>query len=572
MDSQATQTSHSAGLGYLRSHSKDRRRAAGQVYTPPHIVDFVLSQAGYRPSADLVDRPVLDPACGAGAFLEQVLAVLLQRYRRKGFDASTSRGFANFLTYVEERVWGVDLDQRSCEISREVLAGVVEYLTGRRPPTRFLQSNIIAADFLLGAEIDALPPVRNRTFGSILGNPPYVSTERLGKQYKAKLRHAFASAKGRLDLYTLFIERALDILPSAGRVALITPDKFLTSHSARELRAHVLERGAVRSIATFDSHRVFQDADTVPCVTVLQKDAAQKPVSIHECVSQPEQARVQVVRRRTIPHFRSGRNEWETTAADVGRLVDKLQSGRPTLLDLTTRISAGPATGRDHLFLCAAESTTDIEQELLRPALRGRDIEPFALKDSGLRVVVPYVFNELGSPELIRLKGFPKAARYLNRHRTDLSERHCVRSWGKAWYEFHDTPSTNIVRLPKIVVPDVAASNRFAVDPGFYFPLHSVYYILAKPDVDLHFLVAVLNSPVAAFLLRLRSPKVKDGFHRNRKQFLGPLPIPRATDGEVRRIARFAAYGRNAEAEEMVLRLFELSDHEIELLRKTTSL
>lgn len=53
---------------HLRSLGEGARRALGVVYTPAALADFVLGQAAAgRPEA--FDRPFLDPACGAGAFL-----------------------------------------------------------------------------------------------------------------------------------------------------------------------------------------------------------------------------------------------------------------------------------------------------------------------------------------------------------------------------------------------------------------------------------------------------------------------------------------------------------------------
>ena len=74
--------------------------------------------------------------------------------------------------------------------------------------------------------------------------------------------------------------------------------------------------------------------------------------------------------------------------------------------------------------------------------------------------------------------------------------------------------------------PRVWESNRFVVDRGRFFPLHSAYYLIPKGDIDPDFLVAVLNSRVSEFLIRLLAPVVKDGFSRYRRQFLATLPIP----------------------------------------------
>jgi hypothetical protein len=84
-----------------------------------------------------------------------------------------------------------------------------------------------------------------------------------------RLRTMFTTAVGRIDLYTLFFERALQLLRPDGVLSFITPDKFLASETSRELRAYLAKYGTLRSIATFRSHKVFPDAAVVPCVTVI---------------------------------------------------------------------------------------------------------------------------------------------------------------------------------------------------------------------------------------------------------------------------------------------------------------
>jgi hypothetical protein len=548
-----------AGAGYLQLHSRAERRLAGRVYTPGHIVDFVLNEAGYDPSSEAADKPILDPCCGAGAFIERIIAIQVEKAQLSGLDVRAPRGFEALLERIERNVWAVDSDEESCNISQQIAASTVECLTGLRPPRTFLAQNVACADFLVDGTIESLPPVRDRTLGLVIGNPPYVPTDRLSGEYKMLLRSRFASAVGRLDLYTLFVERALGLVSKGGRVALITPDKFLKSYSARQLRVHVLRNAAVRSIASFSSHKVFDGAATVPCITVVEKGGVTEPIRIRDCVSRPERVRVDIVRQRRIPHFSEGDTEWHLQSVRRKELIARLQGRHSKLSELTVRISAGCATGRDSVFL-VSPAETGVEDELLRPAIRGRDISRDTFQPTNLRLLVPYTFDDGGGPRPIRLTDYPGAARHVERHIEELRARHCVREWGKAWYEFHDTPQCDLTPMAKILVPDVANSNRFAVDEGRFFPMHSAYYILARPNVDLRFLAALLNSSVAAFLIGCHAPVIKDGFRRYRQQFLRNLPIPVATATETRAIVSAVEHGDDARMDELVARLFRLTE------------
>jgi hypothetical protein len=115
----------------------------------------------------------------------------------------------------------------------------------------------------------------------------------------------------------------------------------------------------------------------------------------------------------------------------------------------------------------------------------------------------------------------------------------------------------DLAAQPKILVPDIARSNRFVFDPGQYYPLHSAYYLIPR-GVDPTFLTAVLNSRPLEFLVRLLAPLVKDGFSRYRRQFLLELPVPIASPTERRDVIKALETGDRAGLEEMVAELFGL--------------
>ena len=554
-------------LEYLDTLSVEGRRANGQIYTPSHLVDFVLEQGGYAPERAIDRATILDPACGAGAFLERAVATIAERLRRLGIDIATRLGRQLFLETIASQVYGVDIDPQACALARAAVQRSVFKLAPGSLPAGYFVENVIHADFLLNSAVNRLRPMTKGGFTFIVGNPPYVSATRISAAYKKSLRRGFITATGRLDLYTVFIERSLLLLSPRGRLSMITPDKFLTSQTARPLRDFILARSSVRSIAQFRSHKVFPDAATVPCVMVLERDGFASNVEVLQCADQPTAAgKVKIVSRSEFPQVNL-KGAWQLKSPEFLELVRRIQATHPTVSDCTVRVSAGPATGRDGLFVFPTASDVDIEHELLRPAVRGRDIGAYSIEDPKLSVLLPYVFDRSGESKLIRLSDYPKAARYLRQHRADLERRHCVRVWGKAWYDLHDQVPTDLAKQVKVLVPDVANSNRFAVDRGRFFPLHSAYYLIPKADTDPDFLVAVLNSRIGEFMIRLLAPIVKDGFSRYRRQFLTNLPIPTAAADIRARVVAASRMGETTRANALVSRLFSLSDldrHRIE--------
>ena len=535
--------------------------ALGRVYTPPHLVDFVLQLSGFYHAEGERVPTVLDPACGAGAFLVGAVNRIAKATAKQGFSLGSSEGRAAFTRRVEETVFGVDVDAAACTEARHRVRRTVQLLAPGPLPRDFFDANIYLADFLLDEDVNVLSS--GNGFDYVIGNPPYVATNRIPAEYKSILRRRFTTATGRLDLYTLFMERAIELLEPGGRLAFITPNKYLASHSAGLLRQHLMLHGSVVRLANFSSHKVFDDAATVPCVTVFERGGTSEEVEVLECGAQPDGHGALPVVARSSVDFSRGKGAWHIGQPALLSLVRTMSDGRRSLAAFVSRISAGLATGRDAVFV-RRKAELDVEPDLLHPVVRGRDLGPYRIASSELALLLPYRFLG-GSPALIDLDQYPRARAYLEQHEADLRGRHCVRVWRKAWWDVHDPVGCDLTRLDKILVPDVAASNRFALDHGRLCPLHSAYYIVPR-SIDSHYLVALLNSKPLEFMIRFLAPVVKDGFSRYRKQFLMQLPIPLA-EGHVHDAMITAARSANAAwVDEIARDLFGLRPIELKAI------
>lgn len=274
------------------------------------------------------------------------------------------------------------------------------------------------------------------------------------------------------------------------------------------------------------------------------------------------------VRKRTrMEQPKGGYQPWFLADPRLLVIAEKIQHGHRPLGQLSSRISAGIATGRDKIFVISREIGKDLEPELLRPCIRGKDISRYRAHDAGLQIIMPYLPSGQNRPELIDLADFPKARAYLEEHRKELEARHCVRTWQKTWYDIHDPWTLDVTRVTKILVPDVARSNRFALDTDGFCPLHSAYYILPK-GVDPTYLTAVLNSSPIEFLVRLYAPVVKDGFSRYRRQFLVGLPIPSTSTAMRQEIVQASEALDHPKVDRLCCQLFGLSSRDLGAIRQ----
>lgn len=544
----------------------DKKRALGQVFTPPGIVDFVLDQAGYGTTPESLKHLVLEPSCGEGAFLLGA-ARRISMSLRASLGARQMAAFRRRLAFeLESRLWGVDVDPVAAGAAVDGVRRFFEAETGRSAAVRFFRNNVLVGDFLSESLMRDLRQRVGGPFGFVLGNPPYVATTELPADYKAALRVQFATASGRIDLYGLFMESGVRLLAPRGVLAFIVPDKFLQSQTARPLRRFLREEGSIQSIARFHSHKVFADAATVPFVFAFQRGVERQEFTSIECEYKNGTfpGRVLVNRSEELPTSRLSDDSWRTKPSDLEELASRLTLAHEPLGRLAKRISAGLATGRDSVFVVPSSVAAGLEPDLLRPAVRGRDLSALSLTSPHLSIIVPFKFGD-HKPELVDIDRYPRTRAYLRSFQPELEARHCVRTWEKEWFDIHDPVSDDLARLAKILVPDVAATPRFVFDKGRYCPLHSAYYIVPN-GIDGEYLAALLNSKPIEFLVRLRAPVVKDGFNRYRRQFLVDLPIPLPGKRAMERLVESARRRDFAAINMAAAKFFDLDSDDLRLI------
>lgn len=126
--------SNSELIAHLRNWSNDcvvrdavRTKKTGEIFTPTELVQEMLAQI---PAVHFEDatKTFLDPSCGNGQFLSEVLI----RKLANGIDFATALG----------SIYGVDIMQDNVESCRErLLCGLEQY-------RHIVEKNIVCADAL----------------------------------------------------------------------------------------------------------------------------------------------------------------------------------------------------------------------------------------------------------------------------------------------------------------------------------------------------------------------------------------------------------------------------------------
>jgi SAM-dependent methyltransferase len=219
-------------LGTLLLSSRERllapregragRESAPCVYTPPKLARHVLEGLQIGP------KRVLDPACGAGAFLLAAFERALQRRlegRQKPREAARRA--------LSHELAGVDTDAQAlalCEFSLRMAAFNATGLEEDAP-----------LDLRRADALGPLPGLEGQ-FDVVAGNPPYVEGRGLNAKQLAWLRTCYRSAReGKVNLFAVFVERGLTLLKEGGVLSFILPSTFQRNERYRALRELLLE-------------------------------------------------------------------------------------------------------------------------------------------------------------------------------------------------------------------------------------------------------------------------------------------------------------------------------------------
>ncbi|CAN5737390.1 hypothetical protein BH23GEM7_BH23GEM7_39330 [soil metagenome] len=260
---------------FLEAFDPALRKELGVWYTPPEVVRYMVARVDtvLREELGIADGladsrvVVLDPCCGTGAYLVEVLRRIRETLARRGDDALLG---SDLKRAAIERVFGFEilpapfvvshlqlgllLQEADAPLAGKERAGVylTNALTGWVPP-KDPKDQLPIAFPELETERDAAAKVKQReTVLVVIGNPPYngysgvaMGEERdLVNAYRRTTRAPAPQGQGLNDLYVRFFrmaERKIVEMTGRGVVCFISNYSWLDGLSFTGMRERYLE-------------------------------------------------------------------------------------------------------------------------------------------------------------------------------------------------------------------------------------------------------------------------------------------------------------------------------------------
>jgi hypothetical protein len=545
-----------------RQHEAEAAGTARKALADPNAYDLAALNEPQRKAVirfweawqeELKRLRILDPACGSGAILIEAFNQLHAVYELSNARLEELRGQRTLFDLdrqiLQHNLYGVDLNAEAIQICQLSLwiktAARGKQLTSLDHTIR--EGNSVISDPAVHPKAfdwqAAFPEVfAQGGFDVLVGNPPYIRQELL-TSIKPWLEAHYEVFHGMADLYVYFYELGVRLLKPGGLLCFIVTNKWMKAGYGEPLRRFFSEKAWVRSVVDFGhAKQIFEEVDVFPSIILVEKPTeAPKPKTARLCTIPREQLRVddlsvQIEQKGLdVPYAHLSEEGWLLDDPAETALIEKIAKAGIPLCDFTgVSPLRGVTTGLNEAFLIDSGTRNRLLQsdpncsEIIRPYLRGQDIDRWSAEWAGLWMV----FARRG----IDIDRYPSVKAHLEQYRAQLEPRpegQRDSGWrgrkpgAYRWFEIQDTTEYwKEFDKPKIIYPEITWRAQWSFDTKKTLSSNTVYFI---PCSDL-WVLAVANSPTNWWYSWRKAVHGKDEALRFISAYASRLPIPQPTD------------------------------------------
>ena len=417
-------------------------------------------------------------------------------------------------------------------------------------------------------------------FDVVIGNPPYISHDKIPEQLKTEIRNHYQSYQPFADVYCYFIEKAIELQNQQGILSLITSNSYLRAEYGAPIRDLLQNKNVLLRVLNIEDSQVFESAIVNVAIIV-----SRKPINLTDdfctVVNVPFSGDnfedFVNCNGFNYPQAYFNSRSWNLAEPRFVELQSKLESSGKTLEQLRTKIRLGIATGSNEAFLIDEDKKRElcernpVNAEIIKPILRGRDI-------------FRYSYTSAGQYILLAKNGVNVQSDYpdIYEHLESFGDRFRNRgAQGQHWTNLRACSFYDDFKKEKIVWIELTDSGRFALCNEEIYLLNSAYFLLPPSGIESKFLLGVLNSNTIRFYLGLIAETSGMGTSRWINNYVKEFPIPEATCEQQALIIELvdqilAAKNTNLDAEvseledeidQMVYLLYDLDADEIDIVK-----
>jgi len=483
---------------FLSAEDSAEKRKTGAYYTPPKLVELIMDLAT-EDESDLLEKRILDPSCGSGAFLVGAFNRIAEEWRRLHPRSRNGTKIRELSRILREQITGVDINLTACRITCFSLhLAMLDFLSprdikglrdkGGLPPLlqrKYVASHgnsprtIIEGDFL------SFPsPLHQRKFDLIVGNPPWTSrkVDSSLEDWKRRNKNHKVPANQTAVAFMWQVGEFLDI---DGTACLLLPSGVFCGNNTSDFQREWFRLNSVDKILHLPDLRKFLfDSSTNPATGI--RFQRRKSTSQHETIDfMAPKAGLSEMRGDRISVLPEDRK-----TIDLSEFMEYAKKGESPLFWMKLNW----ATPRDSRLLCRLQALPTLGDRAGsygsgKKWVKGQGLQPSGVGEASNPIYEPY-WNA-GTPFLSAKSNFSFV----------LDQGDCEDIPKLLDHKLRRLPKKEVFQSPLVVFNQ--GFSKIAYSPFTVIFRHAIQSI-SGPTRDRHllkFLAVVLNSSLAGYFL-----------------------------------------------------------------------
>ena len=498
-------------LASIKLPSKGRRNTRKVAYNA-NVDKHIKFWEAYRDCLSSIK--VLDPACGSGAFLNEVFDYLYREGQSINRALETLfEGQINLFRWdthiLANNIFGVDINRELIEITKLSLwlktanqNEKLSYLDDNIKTGNSLISDArIAGDLAFDWKTEFKAVMDAGRFDVVVGNPPYVDSEAMAKVWARErefITRTYEQTKGNWDLYVAFLELGCNLLSKKGYLSFITPDKWISKDFGIEIRKRILP-GIVSILPV--GRGVFESALVDSIITTIGGKRVKKLQILS--IENGEASAVAEIDKTDLRE-NEGFDQFLSPQYPLLRKLEAASKRR--LSDLAEAENA------------CATSDTYVLGEILTDAKSAHGYDP----------AKAYKIVNTGTLSRFYTRWGSRPMRYLkNDYTFPIVSKKAFASKLGATYQRR-------AASPKVIIKGLTLLDGALDLDGAFVPGKSTIVICCKDPKKLKLLAGIVNSPVASFYVKQKYASASyNGGVNFTPDMLNSIPIPGSIDEDI---------------------------------------
>ena len=368
-------------------------------------------------------------------------------------------------------------------------------------------------------------------FDIVIGNPPYVQLQksggRLAKLYEEQKFKTFARTG---DIYSLFYEKAHQLLKQGGICNFITSNKWMRAGYGEATRKFFIENTNPLILIDFAGVKVFETA-TVD-VNILLYVKEKSTFNTLACVVKDKELKKLSLYVRQHAQYTQFKNadSWVILSDIEQRIKTKIEAIGTPLKDWDIQINYGIKTGFNDAFIINGEKKAELiaqdpkSAEIIRPILRGRDIKRYGYEFADLYLINTHNGMKEKGIKRIDIEDYPAVKAHLDTFYEQLEKR---QDKGDTPYNLRNCAYIEDFSKHKIVYPNMTKFMPFLLDKKNFMTNQKCFIMTGE---KLAYLTAFFNSNIFKICYRDNFPELQGGTRELSKIFFEQVKIPDIED------------------------------------------